>query len=872
MAARVNEIALAHRAGESGFATCSALAGMMDDVIRKAYDASARSGERIAVLALGGYGRAELCPKSDVDVMILAGAGDHKALAEQAAKQLLHVLWDAGLDVGHSVRTVEEGIAQHGQAIESWASMLECRLVCGDQSLAQEFFDAMGRRVAAGNDAWFIEGVFEEVRLRHERFGNSVKLLEPNLKKSAGGLRDFHAIFWLYRANDPAYFFRIDPAVPASKSFLDGLMRNGVLDASEHAIVLSALEFILRARHEMHFRRQIAADSMEYSVQREVAETLGYGPLADMHSVEVFMREYYLHARVIFRLFQNLSHRFQEMTERRRSSSHVPEPLNEKLVRIDDAIAAAAAAQQLGSACDVLEVFAISAEHELEIDAGLRRVLANSAACFNDEQRRSSDAALMFRRILNSRRVAKTLADMNELDLLSAYIPEFGRLVAFFQHNVYHYFTADEHTLIAIGNAERLREQSNVLHEVFRNLRRKDVLYLALLLHDIGKPRGVADHEITGVEIARDVLDRLGMQRDFDDISFLIRNHLVMEQVAFRRNIHDPATIKEFAARFAKPELLDYLYLLTFADLSAVNTNVWTGWKASLLQELYQLTSEVLRRDLKGVQIDQFRQLRHEETVDALVERLSESMSREDVHAHLNGIQSEAYVALFTDDEIEEHIRKIGSEETVSTMFSHQEGHTEVTVIADDAPFALSKFCAVLSANDANIFDANVFTREDGVIIDRFRVSDASTKGELSHDVCVKIAKDLNDVLEGRIDIAHLFAAHRRKWKRRQRHPVNPHTRTDVQFEDNPTYTIIDVYAPDSLGFLYRITETMSKLGLDIYFAKIATRVDGILDAFYVLDRNGGRITDPERQQVIRADILEAVKQLSEQELSEASN
>jgi [protein-PII] uridylyltransferase len=474
----------------------------------------------------------------------------------------------------------------------------------------------------------------------------------------------------------------------------------------------------------------------------------------------------------------------------------------------------------------------------------------------------------MFRRIIHSRRVAVTLHDMNELNVLAAYIPEWGDLVAFFQHNVYHYFTADEHTLIALANAERLRERQGVMRDVFRNLRRKDVLYMAILLHDIAKPLGVADHEVTGVGVANAVLERLGMRDIVPDVAFLIRHHLVMEQVAFRRNIHDPATIREFAAKFERPEQLDYLYLLTYADLSAVNTSVWTEWKSSLLQELYQLTAEVLHRNLQGEQIERFKQARHERTKEVLVNRLSERLERERIHRHLNGIQSDAYVALFNDEEIAQHIHYSETAETVSTIVSHQDGYTEITVIAEDAPFALSKFCAVLAANDANIFDANIFTHEDGIIIDRFRVSDAATKAELSQSVCQKITRDLNDVMEGKLDIELLFAAHRRRWKRRPKRPDNPNIRTDVQFEEHPRYTIIDVYAPDALGFLYRITEAMSKLGLDIYFAKIATRVDGILDAFYVLDRNGNRITEPARREEIRLELLHTIKQVSEQELA----
>lgn len=868
IASRTEEIAAGHRAGAGGFATCSALTAMMDEAIQLAYQKISSQQNQIAVLAIGGYGRAELCPKSDVDVMVLAEDGKSKDEAEKIAKTFLLQLWDAGINVGHSVRTVKDAMALHGRAIDSWASMLESRFLCGNASLADAFFDALKRQVENGKDKWFIEGVFDEVRSRHERFGNSVKLLEPNIKKSAGGLRDFQALFWLYRANDPEFFFSIEPHTAASLRFVDELVRHGVVDAHEHDVIVKALQFLFRTRHEMHFRRQATTDALEYALQREVAEALGFGGRAELRSVEVFMREYYLHARAIYRLHQNLSHKFREMMEPARYFSSRAEELSNVFFRVDDAVSVEPDVRRLTEGKQVLEAFALSAEQEIDLHVRLRRAIANSLDLFTDEQRRSPELALLFRRILQSRRVAKTLHDMNELDVLAAYMPEWGELVAFFQHNMYHYFTADEHTLIAIAKAEMLREQQGVMREVSRNLRRKDVLYLTILLHDIAKPRGVADHEVTGVEVAREILERIGMSDAFNDVAFLIRNHLVMEQVAFRRNIHDPATIKEFAARFERAEQLDYLYLLTYADLSAVNINVWTEWKSSLLQELYQLTSEVLRRNLKGTQIDEFKQSRHEAAVASLVDRLSEALPRERVHEHLNSIGSDAYIALFTDDEIEQHIHKSATDETVSTIFTRQEGHTEVTVIAQDAPFALSKFCAVLSANDANIFDANVFTREDGIIIDRFRVSDAATKGELSQSACSKIAKDLNDVLEGKLDIQHLFAAHRIKWKRRQKKPANPNIRTDVQFEDHPRYTIIDVYAPDALGFLYRVTETISRLGLNIYFAKIATRVDGILDAFYVLDRGGERITETGRQEEIRIEILNTVKLISEQELS----
>jgi len=418
-----------------------------------------------------------------------------------------------------------------------------------------------------------------------------------------------------------------------------------------------------------------------------------------------------------------------------------------------------------------------------------------------------------------------------------------------------------------MANAEMLREEEGVLHEVFRSLRRKDALYMAILLHDIAKPRGVADHEVTGVDMAHAILKRLGLDEIFTDVAFLIRHHLVMEQVAFRRNIHDPQTISEFAARFERAEQLDYLYLLTYADLSALNINVWTEWKASILQDLYGRTSEVLRRELKGVQIEEYQKSRHAAAKVEMLEKLSAVMPREEAERHLDGMQSEAYLALFTEEEVRKHILLSGTDEPVNAVFAHAEGYTDVTIIADDAPFALSKFCAVLSANDANIIDANVFTRNDGVIIDRFRVTDAVRKHRLDQGVCDKVAEDLRQVIAGSRNIGQLFQDHRRKWRRRGKLPLNPTIRIDVEFADNPRYTIIDVYAPDSVGFLYRVTETMSKLGLDIYFAKIATRVDGIVDAFYTLDRSGRTIVDPEKRAIIREEIMNTIKALSEEHL-----
>jgi [protein-PII] uridylyltransferase len=862
----------AHRRGAGGFDTCAALTAVMDESIAAVVGAlPGGARDRIAVLALGGYGRAELFPYSDIDIMVLCSSGEERGAATEDAKAFLHMLWDAGVDVGHSVRTIEEVLELQGNVLDAWTSVLESRFLCGSERLFDDLTQRLRSVVSAGHDPWLLEGVFADARSRHERYGNSVKLLEPNVKKSAGGLRDLHNLFWLYRGTDPVFFQPIRANDPATKSFLEVLVKTGALDDEGYTSSVHALQFLFRVRHELHFLQGSLHDTLEYALQRHVAHGLGYESLAAApdggRGVERFMHDYYLHARNLFRLHQQLSHHFREVIESGRRASSAAESIGSGFLLYEDVLSIDPGVRRFDDPRTIFDAFAIAAENEVDLDFRLRAVIERSGDLMGEADRTGPPLSVSFQRILRSRRVAPTLHAMNDLGILGRYIPEFGDLVAFFQHNVYHYFTADEHTLIAIAKAEALRDEQGVLHEVFRNLREKNLLYLALLLHDIGKPHGVSDHEISGIEIARKVLHRLNLDDRFPDISFLVRNHLLMEQVAFRRNVHDPETIKEFSARFQHPEQLDYLYVLTYADLSAVNTGVWTAWKAAMLQELYQHASEVLRRNLRGEQIDVFHQARHEAATDRVVEALSGEMPREEIERHLRGMQSDAYVALFTEEEIGQHIVKSSLHESVSTIFSHFEGYTEVTVIAQDAPFALSKFCAVLSANDANIFDANIFTRDDGIIIDRFRVTAAAGRRQLDERVCTKISDDLRSVVDGTQDIEHLFAEHKRRWKRRPRAPMNPNIRTDVEFEDNPRYTILDVYAPDAVGFLYRATETMSRLGLDIYFAKIATRGDGIVDAFYVLDRDGKQLKDPFRREAIRNEILMTIQAMAEEEL-----
>ena len=338
---------------------------------------------------------------------------------------------------------------------------------------------------------------------RHERFGSSVKLLEPNIKKSAGGLRDVHMVFWLHRGVDPAYLFPLEDGRPATATFLELLRQHGELEADDVTAIHESLGFLFRTRHEMHYQRDILNDTLEYALQRDVATALGFGEQAELRSVEVFMAAYYRHARRVHRLHRRLSERFRDIIE---PATH-PAKSSAKgspLFRIsDNRIFLAPGTRILDDVVAIFECFALAAESGLDLDFRVHAAIERGLDRLSDDDRRKPEVAASFRRILRSGRAGEVLRTANDLGVLGWYIPAFGDLVSFFQHNVYHYFTADEHTLIAVANAERLMSENGPLGETFRALPDREVMILAILLHDIAKPLGVADHEITGVGCRR---------------------------------------------------------------------------------------------------------------------------------------------------------------------------------------------------------------------------------------------------------------------------------------------------------------------------------------------------------------------------------
>ncbi|MCL4539536.1 MAG: HD domain-containing protein [Bacteroidetes bacterium] len=632
-----------------------------------------------------------------------------------------------------------------------------------------------------------------------------------------------------------------------------------------------AFEFVLRTRQSLHYQSPSLNDLLDFEIQKKVAGDMGYVDPDYTKGIESFMRDYFRHARKIFRLNQVLSDKMRAALKPRGDSGEI------KKLDDDYGLAGDQIAFQRDPGNDPVRLFRAflhKANTGLHFDENVHETLARGLEIFSEPGfRRSKEAASIFRSILLSEKnLSFTLKSMNEIGVLGRYLPEFGKLIGFFQHNVYHYYTADEHTLCAIENLETVGEHDEYLGGLLKSVKRRDALYLGVLFHDIAKPVSIGKHEIIGVDVAEKAMARIGFDDVIEDVGFLVRNHLKMEQIAFRRNIGDPDTVYAFTRIFANEEQLKMLYLLTFADLSAVNPTVWTRWKAQLLFELYRKSHQIISESLdrEAIASMQLRQRRQKEK--AIINQMPPDKS-DLVRQHFEGIKNDLYAVVFEDKEIVGHIDAIEAgfgerkeDRRVHLHFNHSDEYTDVTIIARDAPFQLSRFCSSLSANDANIVDANIFTREDGIIIDRFKVFDNITKKNLTDAQMAKIEADLRAILSGENDPEKLFERHRMKWQRRLKNEINPNVKVAVQTSESGDFTLIEVFAPDSLGFLYKVTSAMSLAGLSIHFAKIATRVDGIVDTFYVLRQDGTRPSQEELDK-IRGSILGIINESIDSEL-----
>ncbi len=802
-----------------------------------------------AIVSYGSFGRRELSPYSDIDLMFIA-----ESIEENKANisQLITQFWDNGIEVSHTLREFSDIKKYLNEDLHTFTQFFETRFIYGSDKIYNKWSEEIFAYINDKTTLKLLDEFFADNEDRYNKYGASPKTLEPNVKFSAGGLRDFQVIEWMYILKNKTL---LNKQIEATQTeiFIDILNKNNYTTHIECNRLLQSYKLIIAVRNLLHLFQNQKNDRFEFNSQIKISEMF----YSQNGALELFMKEYFKAANIINRFSRSMLKRFQDEI-----SNPLPDSLS---IYLDDDYILKGKTISLTnpkvklSLSDILRGFYYRGLHGAHFDENLRSAIIEEVENFSESDLIASESSVFFREILKlPKNVGQTLTAMNELGVLSAFLPEFKDLVGFMQHGVYHCYTADEHTLITIQNIEKLEKDTSTLGKLFNSLKERELLYLGLLLHDIAKPIDIAGHEIIGTEMASSIMHRLGYsEEEIDMVTFLVHNHLVMEQVAFRRNLNDPETLNTFTSRFPSTKYLDLLYLVTYADLSAVNPAVWTSWKSELLSELYRKAKLMLEDQITGEEL----LVSSTYVIPQEISKYSPNISDDHVQEHIDSINDIAYAHQFSDKEIAQHVEEILKGTKLSTLFNELNDFTNITVITTDFPALLSKICGVLSINDANIHDAKIFTRKDYIVIDTFNVTDFRTGKKIDPARFDKITKDLNKVLSGMLQLNKEVAKMKSKWWRIESKFFKRSGKIKIEFEKHEKYTILDVFSPDRLGFLYRVTSKMNELGLMIYFAKISTKGDDIVDSFYVLDRDGKKIST-NGYELIRSELTETIAQM----------
>jgi [protein-PII] uridylyltransferase len=839
------------RLGASGCHTAAARSFVLDLVADAAFRAVTQwdggvesPGAAVggcAMVAVGGYGRGELAPFSDLDILFLH-SGRRTAHTRQLAEGVLRLLWDTGLTVGHSFRTAAESVSAAHTDPHSMTSLLTTRLLAGNRTLLDSLragLERERRRYAEEYLAALRYGRDE----RHAKHGASVCLQEPNVKESAGGLRDLQTALWAAQ-------------VKTGCRTLEELRANDVITGAEYATATRAYDLLWRVRHAAHLLTGRKTDRLALDLQPALAEEFGYESGPHLLASEGFMRDYYRRSRELHHFSESLLARAQEPAgpSRRWFTRTRPGRSGETFHVADGRLWFHDEWQTLrDNPLLVMDAFTLAQAADVPLSQTLRDALGRSLGAVDRDFRESAEIANSFLKLLRRRgRAGRALRMMNEVGFLRRYLPEFGRISLLIQHDHYHHYTIDEHTLKAVEALDELYASEDLarapLRSVFGEVEDPARLYLAILLHDIGKGRG-RGHIPRGARIAERICKRLRLSEESAaKVVLLVRLHVAMAQTAFRRDLTEPRAASEFAAEVASLDALNMLLLLTYADLNAVGPGVWSEWKGALLRELYQRARAHLTPG--EVPADQVQELAHykEQVVAALAGELPPS----EVERHI-ALLPERYRRTSRPDDAAAHLRLISKldEDAFGWQWRQHEGaSTQLTICARDRHSLFADIAGTLAAQGVEILAAEVNTRDDRIAIDVFALRAAATGQGVEEYRHPAIERALRAAVRGESDVAaavERWRTHNAPRKRttlaqaRRRRP--PQVVCDN--EASPATTMIEVRAADEPGLAYRIASALAGLGLDIVCAKVATEKSDAFDVFYVTDPTGAKLAEP---------------------------
>jgi len=840
-----------------------AQAYLMDSLIKAALETvdtklyrtpNPTQGEQLCIIAVGGYGRGELAPFSDIDLLFLLPY-KQTPRAEQVVETILYLLWDMKLKVGHSTRSIDECMRQAEADMTVRTAILESRYICGEISLMEQMIARFREEIIKGSALAFVEAKLKESDDRHRQLGDSRYVIEPNIKDGKGGLRDLHKLFWIGK-----YAYKTDD--------VSALVTEGILSIDDARRFAKAQKQLWTIRCHLHYLAGREEDRLTVDHQREIAKRLGYMDRSGNTAVERFMKHYYLTAKDVGDLTRIFCAAIEEEHKRKprlKLSAPWRRPKNLGDFELEGGRLNAKDPEIFSKdPVNFLKMFHVAQENDLEFHPRILKLVNQNLKLIDKKLRHDQKANSLFLEILTSKKgPERILRRMNEAQVFGRFIPDFGKVVAQMQYDMYHVYTVDEHTIIMLGilfkiENRELKEIAPTASNVVGKVISRRELYVAVLLHDIAKGRG-GDHSILGEKVARRLCPRFGMTaEETETVAWLVRWHLLMSYAAFKRDINDPKTIEDFAAIVRSPERLRLLLVLTVADIRAVGPNVWNSWKGTLLSELYWLADEALL----GHSSAEAQTSRIEKVHNDLEKELSFWTSKE-LHAHFKQGYPSYWLAYDTDTLVRHAnlIKKANNEKkalTVNTLIDSDRGITEVIVYTADHPGLFSRIAGALASAGANVVDAKITTMRNGMALDSFWVQDGNGNDFEHTD---RLTNAIRETLSSGIHLGQLLASRPNKLPKRAQAMKVPH-RVLIDNKASSTHTVIEVNGRDQPGLLHRLTKGLAEQNLQISSAKISTYGASIVDVFYVKDLFGLKLHENKRLESIKDFMLKVLEEV----------
>lgn len=838
---------------------------LIDQIIRLAYDfvtnsmfsvANRSSAEKLAIVAVGGYGRGEMAPYSDVDIAFITPY-KRTGWTEQVVEAMLYLLWDLGLKVGQSSRSIDETIRMALEDLTIRTALLEGRFVWGDREVYEETSVRFWSEVAAKTGPDFVAQKMAERDDRHKRMGDSRYVVEPNIKDGKGGLRDLHTLYWIGK-----YVHRVRS--PAA------LVDVGLLTQEEYRNFEKAENFLWAVRCHMHDLAGRAEDRLTFDLQRDVAERMRFAARPGKSAVERFMQLYFLNAKTVGDLTGLfLAHLDEAHAKKGRrflpSFSRKPRKLhgfvldrgrlalpNDEFFREDPV--------------RLIELFQLADLYALEIHPLAMRAARRDARLIDNKVRLDPRANELFLEMLcSARNPESVLRWMNEATVFGRFIPDFGRVVAQMQFDMYHHYTVDEHSIRAIGLLAEIergdhREDHPLSSAIVKQILSRRVLYVAVLLHDIAKGRG-GDHSVLGAEVAFKLCPRLGLsEAETETVAWLVRHHLLMSATAFKRDLADFKTILDFAQVVTSIERLRLLLVLTVVDIRAVGPGVWNSWKRQLLSDLFEAAEEVLRLGHK-------QRGREERIASKKTAAQSELALPAEKFQRLAKRMPESYWIAEPDDIIIRNLRLLmdNAQEAlaIDACYYPDRGATLITVLAADHPGLFYRIAGAIHLAGGNIIDARIHTSTDGLAVDNFLVQDPWGRPFQEADQIQRLKQSIGDALANRSKLSPRLMAKPVALRRADAFRIAPSVLIDNKASNR--FTVVEVSAADRPALLNNLALALFQSKVTLHSAHIATYGERAVDTFYVTDLFGGKIENKSRLKALEARMLEAASGMTQE-------